>query len=185
MKTTFAALLAVGMLASVAAALFPTFLDRGGPGVAASVDAQDERPPASEPELPEGYRDWKLISVAREEGSLDDIRAILGNDLAIAAYREAAPEFPDGAIIARLAWSYDASPENDEVFGWPQSFVAGPPKNGVQLMVKDSQKYAETGGWDFQHFDDGKLASEKVHASCFSCHDTPHARDFVFTRYAR
>ena len=37
---------------------------------------------------PSGYRDWKLISVAHEEGNLNDLRAILGNDLAINAYRE-------------------------------------------------------------------------------------------------
>src|SRR5215510_7963523 len=57
-------------------------------------------------EIPPGYRDWKLISVAREEGELDDIRAVLGNDVAIKAYREGKLPFPDGAIIARIAWSY-------------------------------------------------------------------------------
>src|SRR6187200_2132759 len=51
-------------------------------------------------EIPPGYRDWRLISVAREEGDLDDIRAILGNDAAIKAYREGAPPFPEGTIIA-------------------------------------------------------------------------------------
>src|ERR1700722_8606484 len=38
--------------------------------------------------IPDGYRDWKLISVAHEAGDLNDIRAILGNDVAIKAYRE-------------------------------------------------------------------------------------------------
>ncbi len=47
----------------------------------------------------------------------------------------------------------------NKAFGHPQSFVAGPPKNGVQFMVKDSKKYATTGGWGFAQFDeDGKLA---------------------------
>jgi Cytochrome P460 len=50
-----------------------------------------------------GYRDWKLISVAHEKGNLDDIRAILGNDKAIEAYRAGKSSFPDGAIDARLA----------------------------------------------------------------------------------
>src|SRR5438477_12720590 len=84
--------------------------------------------------LPAGYRDWRLISVAREEGTLDDIRAVLGNDVAIKAYREGKPPFPDGTIIARLAWSYDASEDNNKTFGRVQSFVAGHPKNGVQFM---------------------------------------------------
>jgi hypothetical protein len=87
-----------------------------------------------------------LISVAQEGGDLNDIRAILGNDIAITAYREGKLPFPDGAIIARIAWSYDASDENNKVFGRTQSFVAGAPKNGVQFMVKDSKKYASTGG---------------------------------------
>ena len=69
--------------------------------------------------LPPGYRDWRLISVAREEGDLDDIRAILGNDSAIKAYREGTLPFPDGTIIARLAWGYDSSEENNKAFGRP------------------------------------------------------------------
>src|SRR5580658_6933808 len=73
--------------------------------------------------IPAGYRDWKLISVAHEEGGLNDIRAILGNDTAIRAYREEKLPFPDGTIIARIAWSYVPSEENDKVFGRAQSFV--------------------------------------------------------------
>src|SRR3954453_20910420 len=73
--------------------------------------------------IPPGYRDWRLISVAHEEGKLNDIRAILGNDVAIKAYREGTLSFPDGAIIARIAWSYVPSEENNKVFGRRQSFV--------------------------------------------------------------
>jgi hypothetical protein len=60
---------------------------------------------------------WKLISVAHEEGSLNDLRALLGNDVTIKAYREGKLPFPDGTIIARLAWSYVPSEENNKVFG--------------------------------------------------------------------
>src|SRR5690349_21201570 len=66
--------------------------------------------------IPPGYRDWKLISIAREEGTLDDIRAILGNDIALKAYREGTLPFPDGSMIARLAWSFDPSEENNRTF---------------------------------------------------------------------
>jgi hypothetical protein len=74
--------------------------------------------------IPPGYRDWRLISVAHEEGNLNDLRALLGNDVAIKAYREGKLPFPDGTIIARLAWSYVPSEENNKVFGrsnlsWP------------------------------------------------------------------
>jgi Cytochrome P460 len=133
--------------------------------------------------IPRGYRDWKLISVAHEGGNLNDLRALLGNDVAIKAYREGKLPFPDGTMIARLAWSYVPSEENDKVFGRAQSFVPGPATN-VQFMVKDSKKYAATGGWGFAQFKDSKPADEALLKTCFSCHEPVKARDFVFTRYA-
>lgn len=135
-------------------------------------------------ELPRGYRNWPLISVAHEEGKLNDIRAILGNEIAIKAAREAALPFPDGAIIARLAWDYHPLEESKEAFGAAQSFVAGPPKNGVQFMVKDAKKYASTGGWGYAEFDDGKPSAKAMPSACFACHSVVKARDFVFNRYA-
>jgi len=133
--------------------------------------------------VPSGYRDWKLISVAHEEGNLKDLRALLGNDVAIEAYREGRLPFPDGTIIARLAWSYVPSEENNKVFGRSQSFVAGPATN-VQFMVKNSKKYAATGGWGFAQFKDGKPADAALLKTCFPCHEPVKARDFVFTLYA-
>lgn len=53
--------------------------------------------------LPLGYRDWRLISVAHEEGKLNDFRAILGNDVAIKAFREGNRPFPDGTNFLRSA----------------------------------------------------------------------------------
>jgi hypothetical protein len=133
-----------------------------------------------------GYRDWRLISVAHEEGKLNDIRAILGNDVAIKAYREAKLPFPDGTVIARIAWSYVPSEENNKVFGRLQSFVAGSPTDSyLQFMVKDSKKYAATGGWGYAQFDkDGKPAEEAPLKTCFPCHVPAKDRDYVFTHYA-
>jgi hypothetical protein len=134
--------------------------------------------------IPPGYRDWRFISVSREEAPLDDIRVILGNDLAIKAYREAKLPFPDGTILARLAYGYEASEENNEAFGRRQSFVAGHPKNGVQFMVKDSKKYATTGGWGYAQFNDDKAVDDSMLTPCYPCHQALKSRDFVFTRYA-
>ncbi len=134
-------------------------------------------------QLPHGYRDWKLISVAHEAGNNNDLRAILGNDVAINAYREGKLPFPDGTIIVRLAWSYVPSEENNKVFGRAQSFVTGAPIN-VQLMVKDSRKYAATAGWGFAQFKDSKPDEKAALQTCFPCHEPAKARDFVFTRYA-
>ncbi len=74
--------------------------------VASSAPASGHADGAAAPAfaIPSGYRDWKLISVAHEEGTLNDLRAILGNDVAIKAEREGKLPFPDGTIIARIAW---------------------------------------------------------------------------------
>jgi hypothetical protein len=133
--------------------------------------------------IPPGYRDWKFVSVAHEEGNLHSFAAILGNDVAIKAYRDAKLPYPDGTIIAALHYSHVSSEENNKVFGDPQSFVPGPPTN-VQFMVKDSKKFASTGGWGFAHFDkDGKPGTEAFLKTCFPCH-AKASRDFVFTQYA-
>jgi hypothetical protein len=134
--------------------------------------------------VPAGYRDWKLISVAHEAGELNDIRAILANDKGVKAYRDGKLPFPEGTIISRIAWDFVASAENNKSFGREQSFVAGPPKNGVQFMIKDSKKYAATGGWGYGHFENGKPADETVMKACFPCHELVKDRDFVFTRYS-
>jgi len=152
----------------------------------ASGHADDAAAPIFGIKIPPGYRDWRLISVAHEAGNLNDIRAILGNDPAIAAYRDGKLPFPDGTIIARIAWNYVPSEENNKVFGRDQSFVPGSaPDWYLQFMVKDSTKYAATGGWGFAQFDkDGKPADEAKLKICFPCHEPVKARDFVFTRYS-
>ena len=62
--------------------------------------------------------------MAHEEGNLNDIRAILGNDKAIKAYREGKLPFPDGTIIARIAWSYDPVGGKQQSL-WPSPIFRG------------------------------------------------------------
>ena len=133
--------------------------------------------------IPPGYRDWRVISVSHEAASFNSFGVMLGNDVAIKAYREGKLPFPDGTIIAALHYRHVSSEENNKVFGRSQSFVAGPPTN-IQFMVKDSTKYAATGGWGFGHFQDGKPGAEAFMKTCFPCHDQIKTRDLVFTRYA-
>jgi hypothetical protein len=150
--------------------------------------------------LPAGYRDWNMISIASVGVPLNDLRVKLGNDIAMKAFRDGTRPFPDGAIIARLAYRQVTSELNNRVFraaaehqGAPPeqierllagSVVAGPPTN-VQFMVKDSQRYPATGGWGFAEFTNGRPDGEAVHKTCFSCHAPGKDRDFVFTDYAR
>jgi len=158
-------------------------LDAMMAGAGVATTNHQEGPSIFVTEIPAGYRDWRLISVAHEAGNLNSFGAILGNDVAIKAYREGKLPYPDGTIIAALHWGFVPSEENNKIFGRSQSFVPGPPKN-IQFMVKDSKKFAATGGWGFGHFNDGKPADDTFMQSCFPCHEQIKERDLVFTRYA-
>lgn len=180
MKRIVFALVTTGALASMIAYMAP-----------ASGQADGEAAPIYEIKIPSGYRDWRLISVNHLAGSnLKQMRAQLGNDIAIKAFREGKVPFPDGTIIAALHWTEASSDENNKVLaiGFPgaglQSSVAESPVN-VQFMVKDSKKYAATGGWGFADFKNGKPGNEALHKTCFPCHEPAKDRDYVFTRYAR
>jgi hypothetical protein len=139
--------------------------------------------------IPVGYRDWKLIAVDQllVAGKTDQLRAQFGNDIAIKAFKEGTVPFPDGAIIAAIHWTRVPSEDNNKVLAGPfpgaQSFVVGSPVN-VQFMVKDSRKYAATGGWGFADFMGGKPGDKALHETCFPCHTPAKDRDYVFTHYA-
>jgi hypothetical protein len=164
---------------------------------AQSTQAGSEASPIYGVTIPAGYRDWHLISVGRlvgrslnpGGGELKQLRAQLGNDIALKAFREGNRPFPDGAMIAALHWDEVSSESNDKVLasGFPgaglQSSLAGSAEN-VQFMVKDSKKYATTGGWGFADFKNGKPGDEALHKTCFPCHAPAQDRDFVFARYA-
>jgi Cytochrome P460 len=150
--------------------------------------AQSNASPIYGVTIPAGYRDWKLIAVDQLlTDRVDQLRAQLGNEIAIKAFKEGKIPFPDGTIIVALHWNRVASDDNNKVLVGPfpgaQSFVVGPAVN-IQLMVKDSKKYAATGGWGFGDFKDGKPGDETLHKTCFACHEPAKAHDFVFAHYA-
>lgn len=173
MKRTFIRLSAAAAAACAASVPF------------AAGSADEEASPVFGVAIPAGYRGWQMIGVAHEAGALNDIRAVLGNDIAARAYRDGTRPFPDGAAIARLAWKYVPSAENNAVFGQAQSFVPGAATN-VQFSVKDSKRYADTNGWGYGQFEDGKAnRSAALMGTCAPCHArAPGGDDFVFTHYA-
>src|ERR1700680_835953 len=67
--------------------------------------------------MPAGYRDWKWIASAHEEGKLNSLGAVLGNAVAIKAYRAGTIPFPDGTILAAVHYQAVHSAENDKIFG--------------------------------------------------------------------
>jgi hypothetical protein len=192
LRATMSALKYCGALGSCAAiALCTLYVTRptaqGQPQADTAANASNASPIYGVT-IPPGYRDWKLIAVDQlVVGKLDQLRAQLGNDIAIKAFKEGKVPFPDGAIIAAMHWNRAQSEDNNKVLDGPfpgaQSFVVESAVN-VQFMVKDSKKYAATGGWGFADFKDGKPGDEALHKTCFSCHEPAKEHDFVFAHYA-
>src|SRR5512132_2565387 len=139
-----------------------------------------------------GYEGWQAISISRNEKV---VAMILGNPAMIDAYRAGIPAngkpVPDGAKMAKIHWT----PKPNEFF--PDASVPGKLVN-VDFMVKDSKRFADSGGWGYAVFDynaasDTFKPGDKTgtppqgnDAKCgFACHTTAKARDYVFTEYGR
>lgn len=128
--------------------------------------------------IPAGYRKWQLIAPAEEAAPLDELRVVLGNPEAMAAIERSAKRFPDGAVLVKLAYKRKPSPD------FEPATIPGQPTT-VQVMVKDSRRYASTGGWGFGRFVNGVAVDAAQHQTCFACHAARvKDRDYVFTRFA-
>jgi len=163
-------ILALGILAAMF--LIPAFL-----AIAAEPAGKAVSPIFGIPVL-KGYRTWTLIAVSHRTDNKDELRAILGNPAAAKALRKGTLPLPDGAMLAKLAWKREPMPE------FQGAFMPGASPR-LEFMVKDSKKYASTGGWGFARFIDGKPADEAAHKTCFPCHEANvKGLDYVFTRFA-
>lgn len=166
---SFKRLAAFAAIASAALAVAGVALGDAGSGDASPIYGV---------KIPDGYRAWQLVGPAQEAEPLNELRAVLGNEKAIKAYQDATLPFPDGTVLVKLAWKHVQSPEFE-----PASIPGA--ATTVQVMVKDSTRYASTGGWGFGRFIDGKPADEAQHQTCFACHQARvQNHDFVFTRFA-
>jgi len=138
-----------------------------------------------------GYEAWQVVSVSQGAGNL--MAVIVANPVMIKAYQAGIPAngkpFPDGSKMAKIHWS----PKKLETF--PAATVPGT-QHDVDFMVKDSKRFADSGGWGWAVFDydaasdkftPGTLAGKPPQgndAKCgFACHTTVKTRDYVFTDY--
>lgn len=147
--------------------------------IAAGTVLADKVPPAPNGiELPEGYKDWRVISVSHREDN-KTLRVILGNDTAIEAARAGKTNpWPDGSILGKIVLK-DAQHEK-----WPKATVPGRFVH-AEFMIKDSERWPEYGGWGFARWlgpeqkpygKDASFANE-----CFQCHLPVKDNDYVFT----
>ena len=139
-----------------------------------------------------GYETWEVVSVSLDG---DLIATIVGNPMMIDAYRAGVPgngkAFPDGAKMAKIHWS----PKKLGTF--PAAMVPGT-LHDIDFMVKDSKRFADTGGWGYAVFDydtksdtftPGTSADNPPQANdakCgFACHTIVKTRDYVFTDFGK
>jgi Cytochrome P460 len=140
-----------------------------------------------------GYEGWQVISLSHSEKML---AVIVGNPEMIDAYKSGIPgngkPFPDGAKMAKIHW---VPTTMDEAPGQPT--VPGT-LHDVDFMVKDSKRFADSGGWGYGQFEYDPAADTfrpgtesdsppQAHdAKCgFACHTIVQAKDYVFTAYQK
>jgi Cytochrome P460 len=112
----------------------------------------------------------------------------------IDAYKAGIPgngkPFPDGAKMAKVHWTAKVD------VGEPGSPTVPGPQHDVDLMVKDSKRFADSGGWGYGVFEYdaasdtfrlGNLTDKPPQgndAKCgFACHTAVKSKDYVFTDY--
>lgn len=130
-------------------------------------------------EVPEDFRDWRVIGVADPSGDPNTIHVIVGNDTAVLAARTGNTDpWPDGSMIARYVWA-DAEHETSADTTAPGDFQA------LTLMVKDAEAYEDDGGWAYGVWAGPELrppAAADFDRECVACHTENVAdNDYVFT----
>ena len=140
-----------------------------------------------------GYEGWHVISVSHNGQML---AVILGNPAMIDAYKAGVPgngkPFPDGAKMAKIHWN-PIKKESEP----GQPLVPGS-LHDVDFMVKDSNRFSDSGGWGYGQFEydaasdtfrPGTMADQPPQgndAKCgFACHTVVKKQDYVFTVYPK
>ena len=140
-----------------------------------------------------GYEAWQVVSIS-QDGPL--VAAVLANPVMIKAYLDGVPgngkPFPDGARMAKIHWIVK---KNEAQPGEP--IVPGA-LHDLDFMVKDSKRFADSGGWGYAQFDydpasdafrpaDTSSTPPQEHdPKCgFACHTIVAGKDYVFTAYPK
>ena len=141
-----------------------------------------------------GYEDWRVISISQSEKGI--VAVIVGNSLMIDAYRAGVPgngkPFPDGAKMAKIHWN-PIKAESE-----PGQPLVLNTLHDVDFMVKDSNRFSDSGGWGYGQFEydaasdtfrPGTMADQPPQgndAKCgFACHTVVKKQDYVFTVYTK
>src|SRR5262245_52914080 len=165
-----------------------------------AVTAQDTGPSKYTVQVPgglafsefKGYESWQTISISHSEKLL---AVTLGNPEMIKAFQSGIPgngkPFPDGAKMAKIHWN----PKKLETF---QTTVVPATLHDVDFMVKDSKRFADSGGWGWAAFKYNAASDtftpqttsdeppQGNDAKCgLACHTIVRNKDYVFTEYGK
>jgi hypothetical protein len=140
-----------------------------------------------------GYEGWHAIAVSENGGLL---AVILGNPAMIEAFKAGIPgngkPFPDGAKMAKIHWN----PKKSETE--PGQPLVPSTLHDIDFMVKDSKRFADSGGWGYAEFEyeaasdtfrpgtEGDKPPQGNDAKCgAACHTAAKSKDYVFTEYPK
>jgi hypothetical protein len=136
--------------------------------------ADDMKPPT-------GYRHWFHVNTMIVDKA-SPLFAMLGgmhnvhvNSVGEEALKKGGP-YPDETVFVTDLHDFTVS---------DGTYVEGALK-GVAAMVKDSKKYASTGGWGFQFWiggDPTKPVVTDATKQCFECHQPKKDQDYVYSTY--
>ncbi len=136
-----------------------------------------------------GYEQWEVVAVSQANIQNHDlIEAILGNPAMIQAYKSGLPaegkQFPDGVRMVKIHWNAKKSTEA------PSSTLVPDTLHDIDTMVKDSKRFAATGGWGYSQFNydaaSDSFSPLGTGAACgYACHTIVKAKDYVFTAYPK
>jgi mono/diheme cytochrome c family protein len=138
-----------------------------------------------------GYENWPVIAISLNHGKL---AAILGNPAMIDAFKSGIPgngkPFPDGAKMAKVHWNSKVNADEPGAPTIPDT------QHDVDFMLKDSRRFAGSGGWGYGAFEydaaSGSFRPANLtdkppqgnDAGCgFACHSAVKSKDYVFTSY--
>jgi hypothetical protein len=135
--------------------------------------------------IPADFKHWYLVHstlITKEEntfGLFSGVHLIYVNATGFDRLkRGGSTPYPDGTIFTDDVREFSATDDG--------SYLEGTARKAITLMVKDSKKYAATGGWGFQAWAGGDatkpIATDTV-KQCFSCHVPRKAQDFTYSKY--
>jgi hypothetical protein len=137
---------------------------------------------AVEVPYPEGYREWthvKSMLISSKDPKQDHSRGyhhIYANEKAMEGYKTG--KFPNGSVIVA-----DFIEMSEMEVG-----IAEGKRKFIDVMIKNTDRYKDTGGWGYEEFDgdskEKRLVTQiKAGITCYNCHALKAEKDYVYSTY--